>query len=40
MTGLCIGWAIAASVEALALAPSVMAVFRREAHAESELPAA
>ncbi len=36
MTGLCIGWAIAATCEALALSPAVMKVFRRTAVTASD----
>jgi O-antigen/teichoic acid export membrane protein len=38
MTGLCIGWAIAASCEAIALSPAVMQVFRRTPAAVSGGP--
>jgi O-antigen/teichoic acid export membrane protein len=41
MTGLCIGWAVAASAEALALSPSVMAVLRgREQREVADSPVA
>jgi O-antigen/teichoic acid export membrane protein len=39
MTGLCIGWAVAASLEALVLLPPVIEVFRRDLPADRE-PAA
>jgi O-antigen/teichoic acid export membrane protein len=39
MTGLCIGWAIAASCEAIVLSPSVAKIFRRAPSAvPDELP--
>jgi O-antigen/teichoic acid export membrane protein len=36
MTGLCAGWAVAASLEGVALLPAVLRVFRRDPRAESD----
>ena len=36
MTGLCAGWAVAASLEGVVLLPAVLRVFRRDPMAESD----
>ena len=36
MTGLCIGWAVAASLEAVALLPAVLRVFHRDPAVEPD----